>query len=264
MGVEHRYIEVNGLRLHAVDFGGTGAPIVCLHDVGGNAWVWRGVAGALAGRRRLLAVDLRGHGDSQWSANQAYETANLVDDLLGALATSSEPVDVVGAGWGALVGLVGAAKAPHLVRRLVMIDSPPKYHLGTGDVPQMPSDFASHAAVLEWERQANPRAAEATIETLASAGTRPGSEGHLVRKTDPYFGWRWPFCADDYWALLPSITRPVLAVRGEQSTMLTAEDFDRMATALPAIQRAIVAGAGHQVPVDNPVGVAQALLQFLA
>ena len=160
--------------------------------------------------------------------------------------------------------LAAAARVPHLLRRLVLIDSPPSYHQGTGDVPQAPAAFANHAAALDWERLANPRASEATIDTLASAGTRPGPEGHLVRKADPYFGWRWPFCADDHWAALHSLRTPALAIRGEHSTVLTPADFDRMATVQPALRRAIVAAAGHHVPVDNPVGVAQALLEFLA
>lgn len=264
MGVEHRYIEVNGLRLHAVDFGGAGAPIVCLHDVGGHAWAWRGVAAALEGRRRLLAVDLRGHGDSQWSAAQGYETKDLALDLSAALSTSSEPVDVVGAGWGGLVGLVAASASPGLFRRLVMVDSPPSSRQSTGDVPAAPAEFDHYAAVVDWERRANPRASDATLDTLASLGTRPGAEGRFVRKHDPYFGWRWPFCADDHWVALQSLQVTALAVRGEQSHVLTSADFDRMATVQPQLQRAVIAAAGHHVALDNPVGVAQALVDFLS
>ena len=263
MGVEHRYIEVNGLRLHAVDFGGSGPPIVCLHGATGHAWMWRGVAGVLDGRRRILAVDLRGHGDSQWPENEAYETSDLARDLVGAIETSPEPVDVVGASWGGLIALSASIQAPQLMRRLVMVDVPPSFASGTADLREEPAEFKDHAAAVAWERHANPRASDATVETLAALGTRPGSQGRLVRKHDPYFGWRWPFRADDHWAALAATTVPTLLVRGEHSPVLSPEVFDKMATAQPAAQRVVVAGSGHLVPLDNPAGMAQVIVEFL-
>ena len=263
MGVEHRYIEVNGLRLHAVDFGGSGPPIVCLHAATSHAWMWRAVAGVLEGHRRILAVDLRGHGDSQWSDHEAYETEDLARDLVGAIETSPEPVDVVGASWGGLIALRASILAPQLMNRLVLVDVPPSFSSGTGDIRAEPAEFKDHAAVVAWERQANPLASEATVETLAALGTRPGSQGRLVRKYDPYFGWRWPFRADDHWAALAATTVPTLLVRGENSAVLSTEVFDKMAAANLQARRVLVAGSGHLVPIDNPAGMAQVLLEFL-
>ena len=122
----HQFIHTNGLRLHLLDYGGTGPPILLLHGVLGQAWMWRAVAPALSPLGRVIAPDFRGYGDSQWSVGQEYRTVDHAQDIRAICAELGlTTAKVVGFSWGALVGLALSQQAVGLVDRLVMIDIGP-------------------------------------------------------------------------------------------------------------------------------------------
>src|SRR5262249_11553576 len=94
--VRHRYLVAGGLRLHLVQFAGEGRPTVCLHGVTGNGFAWSRVAERLAGSARVLGLDLRGHGDSQWSGSGAYTTEDHAADLEAVVESVGGTVNLVG------------------------------------------------------------------------------------------------------------------------------------------------------------------------
>ena len=99
--VEHRFVAARGLRLHSLDYGGDGRAVVLVHGVGGTAWVWHRVAPARTAAGRPLAVDLRGFGLSQRSAELAYSTEEQALDLVAvADGLRLEEFDLVGFSWG--------------------------------------------------------------------------------------------------------------------------------------------------------------------
>jgi pimeloyl-ACP methyl ester carboxylesterase len=258
--VDHVYAEANGLRLHRLEFGGAGRAILLVHGVGGGAWVWREVAPRLTPLGRVVAPDLRGYGESQWSATGAYATDDHVDDLL---ALFDEELDVVGFSWGGLVGLALAARAPERVRRLAIVDIAPSSPLGEREVLPLPLVCADHARALEAERALAPRAADEVLAAVAALQTRPGEDGRLVRKLDPFFAERWPFRADDRWAELAALSCPVLVVRGADSPVLSREEADRMHDH-DHVRLVELPGCGHLVPLERPAELAAALTEFLA
>jgi pimeloyl-ACP methyl ester carboxylesterase len=260
----HGFIQAGGLRLHHLDFGGQGRPIVCLHGVCGHAWMWHDVAPRLTGLGRVAALDMRGHGDSQWSPAGEYTTEDHAIDLEAVLdVLGGEEVDLVGLSWGGLVSMTYAARHPGSVRRLVIIDVPPSFTQSDTDLLPRPAAFASHEEAVEWERGANPRASEEMLQVMARFGTRP-AEGGLARKHDHYFLQRWPFRLDDHWAELASLDLPVLLVHAEQSYVLSAEVAGRMAETIRNGKPVRVPNSGHHVPVENPAALAEALTDFLS
>jgi pimeloyl-ACP methyl ester carboxylesterase len=262
--VEHRFVEVGGVRLHVLDFGGDGRPVVLLHGVGGTAWLWHDVAARLREVARPLALDFRGYGESQWAPLGEYSTDGYAEDVTGVLASLEvEEADVVGFSWGGLVGIALAAGSP-LVHRLAVVDIPPSSRLGEHEVAPLPYAFASHAEAVEGERALSPRASERTLELLAAHTTRPADGGRLVRKLDPVFLDRWPFRSDDRWAELRSLRQPVLVVHAEQSPVLSADDAARMVEALPDGRLVTIPECGHLVPTEQPAELATALAEFLA
>jgi pimeloyl-ACP methyl ester carboxylesterase len=238
--VDHVYAEANGLRLHRLEFGGAGRAILLVHGVGGGAWVWREVAPRLTPLGRVVAPDLRGYGESQWSATGAYATDDHVDDLLAL-----------------------AARAPERVRRLAIVDIAPSSPLGEREVLPLPLVCADHARALEAERALAPRAADEVLAAVAALQTRPGEDGRLVRKLDPFFAERWPFRADDRWAELAALSCPVLVVRGADSPVLSREEADRMHDH-DHVRLVELPGCGHLVPLERPAELAAALTEFLA
>ena len=260
----HGFVQAGGLRLHHLDFGGKGRPIVCLHGVCGHAWMWNDVAPQLTGVGRVTSLDMRGHGDSQWSPAHEYTTEDHAGDLDAVLADlGAEEVDLVGLSWGGLVSMSYAARHPGSVRRLVIVDVPPSFTQSETDLLPRPAAFGTHDEVVEWERGANPRASEEMLQVMARFGTRPGGGG-LARKHDPYFLQRWPFRSDDRWAALESLELPVMLVHAEQSYVLSAEVAERMAEVMRNGRLVRVQNSGHHVPVENPGALAEALTEFLS
>jgi pimeloyl-ACP methyl ester carboxylesterase len=264
MKVSHGFVHANGLRLHYLYYGGSGRPIICSHGVTGHAWVWAGVADSLSDSGRVIAPDLRGFGDSQWSANEAYTTDDHVADLDAIVSSlGADEVDLVGSSWGGLVSIALAASRPGLVRRLALVDVAPSSQQPEDEVPPMAYDFADHAEVVAADRAANPNAPDDMIEIAALHGTRPGEGGRLYRKRDPLFLRRWPFRADDRWAELRSLDIPVLVAHAADS-FIPEEVAARMAKEIPHATLVEIERSGHVVPLENPTALAGALTAFLS
>jgi pimeloyl-ACP methyl ester carboxylesterase len=261
------YVVVDGLRLHHVEHAAPSAPssvpLVLLHGVTGHATVWHEVAARLRGARRVIALDMRGFGDSQWSPTNAYTTNDHASDVVAILdALDIAEADIVGSSWGALVAIAVASRAPERVARLGLVDIEPSFAQGETDLMPRPRSFASHAAVVAHEAAANPHADHVLLELVAAAGTRSDHDGNLVPKHDPFFFERWPFRGDDWWDVLPQIAAPTLVVHAGES-FVREEVTQRMAATLPAGRHVEIPGSTHVVPIDAPAPLSTALADFL-
>ena len=262
--VSHGFVQSDGLRLHYLDFGGHGRPILCLHGVTGHAWVWHGVARILSSAARVVSVDMRGFGDSQWSAEQRYTTDDHVHDLATVVdSLRVDQVDVTGSSWGGLVGIAYASAYPDRVRRLALVDVAPSSSQGEEEVPPRQASYDYHEQAVAQERAANPHAPDDMIEVAAAFGTRPGEQGRLYLKQDPYFLSRWPFRADDRWEQLAGLEMPVLVVHAANG-FIPGEVAEKMASTAKDATLVDIADSGHVIPVENPEALANALRSFFA
>ncbi len=115
---------VNGARMHYV-IGGSGTPIVLLHGFPNTWYAWRDVMPRLAERHTVVAVDLRGLGDSE-PGTRPNDVPTGADDLHGLLAELSlGPVLLAGQDWGGSTAFAFAAAHPDEVRRLAVIEAMP-------------------------------------------------------------------------------------------------------------------------------------------
>jgi pimeloyl-ACP methyl ester carboxylesterase len=260
--VAHGFVErAAQLRLHHLDFGGEGTPTIFIHGVTGHAAAWSGVAPSLVQHGRCLALDLRGHGDSQWADD--YATSTHAADVVAVLdALGLERAALVGSSWGALIALATASIAPDRVRRLALVDIEPSFGASETDVAPRPQSFADHAAVVAFERSRNPHAPPALIEIVAAMSVRPGEGSVLVPKFDPYFFARWPFRSDDWWSVLPGIAPPTLVVHAADSFVRGAVTR-RMAATVADGHHVEIADCTHVVPVDAPAALVAVLDDFL-
>ena len=116
------WLTVNGLNLHYRDWGGLGPPLILLHGLASTCHIWDLVAPQLAADFAVLAVDQRGHGQSD-KPDSGYDFASVARDLLGVItARGLEKPVIVGHSWGADVALEFAVAYPHLPRGLCFID----------------------------------------------------------------------------------------------------------------------------------------------
>jgi pimeloyl-ACP methyl ester carboxylesterase len=123
---ESRHVVVDGFRLHVLDWGGSGPTLLLLHGGALTAHTWDLVCVALGDRYRRVALDQRGHGDSEWSPELDYGTDAYVRDLDGlAGELELDRAVVVGQSLGAINGLACATRGPKWLAGLVMVDAGP-------------------------------------------------------------------------------------------------------------------------------------------
>ncbi|MGH7820887.1 MAG: alpha/beta fold hydrolase, partial [Candidatus Binatia bacterium] len=123
---ETRHVVVHGMRLHYLDWGGSGRPILFLHGGGLNARTWDVVCLALRAEYHCIALDQRGHGDSEWSPESDYSAEAHFRDVEGFVdLVGFDRLLIVGQSMGAMNGFVYATRHADRLRGLVLIDAGP-------------------------------------------------------------------------------------------------------------------------------------------
>lgn len=264
-----RFVTVNGLRLRYRDWGGRGRPLLALHGSSAHAHWWDPVAPRLARRLRVLALDWRGHGRSEWPRPPAYRTGDFVADLLGVIERLRlDGVIAAGHSMGGHAALAFAAWHPDRLARLVVLDAKPMVNLRRllefrARPERSRPEFPSRDAALRRFRLMPPEttAPPALVRAVGARGVRRLARGRWVYRFDPACErTRVPV---DAWPLLPRIAVPTLIVRGERSTVLPRDVAKRMAKLIPSAHLEELPGAYHHVTLDAPRALADCLLAWL-
>ena len=269
-----RFVTARGLRFHVVECGVPSAPaLVFLHGITAHARTWDEEACALGARFHVLAIDQRGHGDSEPAPDGDYGNPALVDDfaaLVDALGLSR--FHLVGLSLGGRVAMAYAATHPERVDRLVVVDIGPDIApAGLARVGLLlsasPERFERLDDAIAWMRAANPLYTEDKLRHRAEHGLRPLPDGGLTWKYDReirdaarHGRFR---AAVDLWPSWKAIAVPTLLVRGAESDVLDDAIAQRMIDVQPRARLAVVPGAGHTVPGDQPEAFLRLLTDFL-
>ena len=262
-------VDVNGLRLSFLEWEAPGRPVVCfLHGGSAHAHWFDRVTPALVGRFHMIALDQRGHGESEWARPPAYATENFAADLLGVLdAFGWRRVALVGHSMGGHNAMSFSAWHPDRVSALVIVDSRPSIPVdrldrlrtrGMVTLRPYPTREAAAASfrLLPRETVADP----ALLAHLGRSGVVE-RDGQWVYRFDPASnGQRQPV---DAWALVDRITAPTLVVRGELSPNFTREMADKLRAAIPGAAYTEIPGSYHHLVLDNPTAFVQAVDPFL-
>lgn len=259
-----RFIDGAAGKIHIRDFGGSGATILALHGVTGGTFLWEGVAAALNGQARLVAMDFRGHGQSDWSGERIYSTDAYAEDLesvLAALDLDAPPV-FLGSSWGALAMVRVAARRPAVAASLIVVDVEPSFEASSTDVFPRPYKFSDLDAVMAWERKANPAAPHAALAAFVSGSITQTIEGTFLRRHDPFFLTNWPFRDDDLWEEVSAVGVPTLVVNGDR-TFVRRDVCKKMAETFPRGSFVGVENSGHLVPLEQPELMAALVEKFI-
>ncbi|GGT86145.1 hydrolase [Streptomyces violascens] len=255
-----------GCRSHGLDWGGPGPAVLLLHGGGLSARTWDFVCLGLRGAARLVALDLRGHGDSDWSDD--YRIGTMAEDVVAAADhLGLDRVRLAGMSLGGVVAAHVADAHPGRVERLALIDVAPGVDFeSTGRMRAFMAGLGPVAAldaVVDAAMQVNPRADRAGVAYRMNTLFRRAPNGDWVPKGDP----RPP----DFPAILAAIERlpaqltglPVLLVRGGRSRVLSQPTAERLVGRIPDGELVVVPDAGHNVQEDNPAALITALGAFL-
>ncbi len=270
--VRDERIELGGLKFFYRDWGDEAAPpIVLLHGFTGHSRTWDTIARQLAPSQRVIALDQRGHGLSDWA--EEYSTDAMVEDVHKLVdALGFERFQLLGLSMGGRVALHFAGTYPARVARLVIVDIAPETNR---DGMQRIQESTRAQDVFDSVEEA--LAASAKANPIAPAGEREHRvRNNLMRLEDGRVTFRHdrglrtgerPLvrpAPEDGWALCRAITAPTLFIRGAQSDLITPELAARMGKEIPNCTVVEVGPSGHSVPLDNPEGFAKAVLPFVS
>ena len=271
--MNHRLLEVRGLKLHAIERG-SGPLTLLLHGWLDHAHSFDTLAPLLPGR--TVALDFRGHGDSQWvGAGGFYHFVDYIGDLDGVLEALSPgtPARIVGHSMGAAAGLLYAAARPQRVAHLTLIDAVP-LSIWPMEVPPRLTSYLDDLRKTPRKRR--------TVESVQVAAERlqrnnsalsPEAAALLARHgvaADPEQGgllaWKWdpllratsplPITEEIVQLICTQARGPVLVVRGERGTVPEEKDLRARFRNLP-MKVITVPGTGHHVHLDAPHDVAR-------
>jgi len=285
--MEPRSLYVKGahdLELHALEWSTEGVPLVLLHGFGNEAHLWDDLAPLIAPHYRVIAVDLRGHGDSGWDRELRYEVDSMVDDVEALTeALSITRFVLVGFSLGGRVSTLFAGRHPERLAGLVIVDIGPEVDpRGTTRIRrEVAEDRAPTFKSIEEYASAlslnYPAGSRESLLRMARYGLKQREEGLYELKIDPALrGEYGPLESAEemiareaatekaMWEALKGVACPTLVIRGAASDILSPETADKMVDEILQNGRLVVIPqAAHSVATDNPEGFNRAVCDFV-
>jgi len=252
-----RFAMVGPLRIHYVDWGNASAPpLVMVHGVDRIAHTFDHVAPHFAARYHVIAVDMRGHGDSSWDPEARYTVEDHATDLFGVVtALRLRNIVLWGNSTGGRVVQVFAGQHPELVSHVIAEDVGPERPRQIADnysrrVAQEDAGWASEDELLAQLRKTNAGTTDAVLVPYVRYGTKRRDDGRIVWKRDPQLVKG--FVATDLWRFVREITAPTLYVIGGRSTIVPKETQDELKKTLPRVTIVTMPGLGHYPSDEKP------------
>jgi pimeloyl-ACP methyl ester carboxylesterase len=260
------------LTLHAEEFNPGGAPLtlLCMHGLTRNGRDFESLVAHLSHRYRLIIVDQRGRGRSEWDSNPAnYQIPVYVKDMTRLLdQLEIEQAVLIGTSMGGIISMVLGATLPGRVRGIVLNDIGPE--VPAAGLARLGHSLSATADVRTWAdaaaqaRRVNglafPEYEDADWLAFAHRIYRDDGTGRPVLAYDPAIlaGLTQPQDPDavaptlwPLWTQLQNI--PMLVVRGGLSDILSAEILERMAASHPRLSAVTLPHRGHAPMLDEPV-----------
>jgi pimeloyl-ACP methyl ester carboxylesterase len=268
----HHHVLLNERRFHYVEWGTSGnPPLLFLHGGNQSARTWDIVCLALADKFHCIALDQRGHGDSEWSYEGRYAPQDHADDI----AALSKHLGwyrfgLIGMSMGGINALSFASRNWSDLTSLVCVDVGPFVQLeNTKTLISFVQENTRHPSFDDFVAAAlahNPRRKEDLLRHSLTHTTRELSDGSWAWKMDRRETLNLVELAEQLnklEATCPNIQCPTLVVRGAESRVFSEKDATRFASLLPNGQLAIVQNSGHTVQGDNPKGLIDVMQNFL-
>ena len=255
------FVKVNGINLHYLEWGNTNRPtILMLHGISQQAHSWDFISLPLSVDYRVIALDQRGHGDSDWSPNGNYSTDIYVGDIEGFVgAMGLENFHLMGHSMGGRNSLAWASGRPGILKSLTIVDTGPEtQRRGQNRIQQfreLPDELDTLDEFASRVMEYTGRNREQTMGALKYS-IRQRQDGKWTWKYDKAMrvsGFRAPtWTPEQLWDGWRKIDCPALVVRGARSDIFADETMVRMAEEHPDCTTVTVENAGHLVQGDNP------------
>ena len=281
---EDRWVELNGVNFHYLDWGHDQLPpLVLLHGGSLTAHTWDMASLLLRDRYHVIALDQRGHGDTGWTPDDQLDRDNgdlMLEDTRAFLEHLGDGhLTLCGMSMGGMNAIRYAAGHRELLDALVVVDiAPVTMRDGLIEMEQFRQDTETMSRFEDFLNRAihfNPQRKPDHLRY---------SLLHSLKQVDD--GWTWKqdhrrrivpegMTEDDQkqarelrsealWADVKAIAAPTLLLRGSISKILSEEAANAMTEAMPDCTHVVIEGAGHSVQGDQPASMATAVDAFLA
>ena len=269
---EDRTVTANGMNFHYLEWGDPANPtLVMLHGVSQQAHSWDFVSLALSPDYHVIALDQRGHGDTDWAADGNYSLDAMQADIDGVIdALGLNDFNLMGHSMGGRNSFIWASRHPETLRSLTIVDTGPETQRRGQDrirqFRELPNNLDSFEEFAERVMEYTGRTEEQVLGALKYS-IREMPDGKWAWKWDPETRNRgrvdpaWP--AERLWECVEAVDCPSLVVRGSRSDVFAEETLAAMGQVMSDCTTQTIKDAGHLVQGDNPVdfiAAAQGLL----
>ncbi len=273
---QDKYVNANGMRFHYLEWGDpSNPPLMLLHGFAQTCHSWDFVALSLCDRYRVIVLDQRGHGDSDWAPDGDYTPETQQKDIaaiVGELGLGQ--FKLMGLSMGGRNSFTYTANNPEQVEALVIVDAGPEnQRAGTTNIRSFVTQEDELDSVEDFVNRVlkfNPRrSAEQVRGSLLHnlkqlpSGKWTWKYDKILRSPDRRMGGD-PEMTKRLWGYIESLQCPTMVVRGENSDVIALGTANEMHERIPNGRLVTVEKAGHLVMGDNPSGFLAAVNRFFA
>ena len=257
-------------RLHYLEWHPRGGrTLVLLHGGSANAWWWQALAESIAPRFRLLALDQRGHGDSQAVKPPRYRPEDYARDLARFVKHCRlGRAIVVGHSMGGINALAFANHHPEAVRAVIVVDAPltssPRRDHFLRRLTGLPVVIYPDLETAKARFRLMPREGDIPAQIVAAI-----AEHSLTRMPDGRYTLKFDresFVGEDGLHVLDvikTVRAPVLLIRGELSKLMTVDAVQRAIESNPLVRLVTIPRAHHHILLERPEPLARAIERFV-
>jgi len=264
-----RNVTVNGLNIHYLDWGSAGKPpLILLHGIARTARAFDRVAPHFTANYHVLAVDMRGHGDSAWDPQGSYMVEDYVRDIAALIAhLKLRNIVLWGNSTGGRVAQMIAGLHPELVTAVIVEDVGPERprEVSNRRADRMSKEaegWATADDMLVQVKKENPRTPEPVLKELVRYGSKQRADGRIVWKRDPAI--LNGFVPTELWSTVRLIKAPIIYILGGASTIVPLDTQQEIKAALPQAEIVTLPGLGHYPSDEQPARFLAVVDRFLA
>ena|SRR6202035_228700 len=261
-------VQPNGLILHLLQSGRGTRPCLMIHGFGDGGYIWNEFLPTIASHYEAFALDLRGHGDSEWDPEARYDAQAHVADVVHVIRVLNlHRLVLIGHSMGGEIAMRVAMECAKRIVGLVIVDfaptlDPEGIELVRAEVAASHQTYRCAEDYASWLAERRPLVPKDVLLRLANCALRAQETEGFRLKADPAI-MRLSDDETNLWTLLPQMNWPVLVVRGVGSALLSRDVAEQMIESMPDARLQSVPMAGHIVMLDNPDGFAGAVRPFL-
>lgn len=264
-----KFVKINGLHLNYLEWQNAPAPVVILlHGLCGNAHYWDLLASSLHQEFHCIAIDQRGHGESDWAS--CYGSRDYVSDLERVIQQLNiTSFILIGHSLGGINAILYAAMHPDHVNKLIIIDIGPELATEGSlrlrkEMQSEPGHFNSVDEVYEYFNNLKRFCSDNFLKHQIRYAIKMNEEGQYIFKYDPALRQTNMNSPQWLWGYLDEILCPVLLLRGSESDLFTTDTAQKIKNMIPHCVLKEIAHAGHEIPGDNPEALSEEVLIFLS